>query len=247
MDPWVRWLVDAAAIEPAEQILDVACGTGFVARFIAQRVGVVGRVVGVDLNASMIEAARAASRRDAATTIEWQTGDVAALPFENGVFDVVLCQQGVQFFPDRLLALREMRRVLRLGGRLAFTVWSAIGDTPYQAALADALTRYVSPEAGSMARAPCALHDARELHGLVASAGFRNVRVRPTIETTRLPLPEEFVPGHLAALPMAQAIARLAPDRRAALLEEMTDALRAYVDGDELALPSGVNVVTADA
>jgi hypothetical protein len=98
-----------------------------------------------------------------------------------------------------------------------------------------------------MARAPCALHDVRELHGLVASAGFGNVHVRPTSETTKRPLPEQFVPGHLAALPIAQAIASLAPDRQAALLEEMTEALRAYVDGDQLVLPSGVNVVTADA
>jgi ubiquinone/menaquinone biosynthesis C-methylase UbiE len=247
MEPWVHRLVDVAGLQPAEHVLDVACGTGFVARFAAPRVGPVGRVVGVDLNASMIEAARAAADRDPATAIEWRTGDAAALPFENGVFDVVFCQQGVQFFPDRLLALREMRRVLRPGGRLAFTVWSAIGDTPYQAALAEALARHVGPEAGSVARAPCALHDAQELHSLVASAGFRNVRVRPAIETTKLPLPEEFVPGHLAALPIAQTMARLAPDRRAALLEEMTAALRVYVDGDQLVLPSGANVVTADA
>jgi ubiquinone/menaquinone biosynthesis C-methylase UbiE len=246
-EPWVRRLVDVAALRPAEHVLDVGCGTGFVVCFAAPRVGPGGRVVGVDLNASMIEAARAAAGRDAPPTIEWRTRDPAALPFESGIFDVVLCQQGVQFFPDRLLALREMRRVLRPGGRLAFTVWSAIGDIPYQAALADALARHVSPEAGSVARAPCALHDVQELHGLVASAGFRNVRVRPTIETTKLPLPEEFVPGHLAALPIAQTIARLAPDRRTALLEEMTEALRVYVDGDQLVLPSGANVVTADA
>lgn len=247
MEPWVRRLVDVAGLQPAEHVLDVACGTGFVARFAAPRVGPVGRVVGVDLNASMIEAARAAADRDPATAIEWRTGDAAALRFENGVFDVVFCQQGVQFFPDRLLALREMHRVLRPGGRLAFTVWSAIGDTPYQAALAEALGRHVGPEAGSMARAPCALHDAQELHVLVASAGFRNVRVRLAIEATKLPLPEEFVPGHLAALPIAQTMARLAPDRRAALLQEMTAALRVYVDGDQLVLPSGANVVTADA
>jgi SAM-dependent methyltransferase len=160
---------------------------------------------------------------------------------------VVLCQQVVQFFPDRVQTLREMRRVLRLGGRLAFTVWSAIGDMPYLAVLADALARYVSAEAGSMARGACALHDAVELHRLVASAGFRNVRVRPTIKTTRLPLPAEFVPGHLAALPMAQAIARQAADARAALLEEMTEALRPYVDREQLTFPAGVHVVTADA
>src|SRR6266581_4376739 len=142
MEPWVHCLVDVAALQPAEHVLDVACGTGFVARLAADRVGAKGRVVGIDLNASMIEAARAASGQGAATTIEWRTGDAAALPFEDSIFDVVLCQQGVQFFPDRVRALREMRRVLRPEGRLAFTVWRAIGDTPYLAALTDVLSRH---------------------------------------------------------------------------------------------------------
>jgi ubiquinone/menaquinone biosynthesis C-methylase UbiE len=247
MEPWVRRLVDVAALQPAEHVLDVACGTGFVARLAARRVGANGRVVGVDLNANMIEAARAVSDRDASTSIEWRVGDAAALPFEEGAFDSILCQQGLQFFPDRVQALREMRRVLRPDGRLAFTVWSAIGDTPYAAALSAALVRHVSPEAGSMARAPHALHDAVELHDLVTAAGFRNVRVRPMIETTTLPLPEEFVPGHLAALPMTETIAQLTPDRRAALVEDMTESLRPYVDGDHLTVPAGVHIVTADA
>src|SRR5262249_28694139 len=142
MEPWVHCLVDVAALHPAEHVLDVACGTGFVARLAAERVGAEGRVVGIDLNASMIEAARVVSGHDAEVPIEWRTGDAAALPFENGIFDVILCQQGVQFFPDRIGALQEMRRVLRVGGRLAFTVWSAIGDTPYHAALAEALARH---------------------------------------------------------------------------------------------------------
>ena len=247
MEPWVRCLVDVAALRPAEHVLDVACGTGFVARLAADYVGADGRVVGVDLNARMIEAARVASAAETGNTIEWRTGDAGALPFENGVFDVVVCQQGVQFFPDRAQGLREMRRVLRPGGRLALTVWSAITDTPYSAALADAFERHVSVTAGSMARAPYALHDAVELHGLVASAGFRNVRVRPMIKMTRLPLPAEFVPGHLAALPIAHEIAQLGVDRRAALVEDMAEALRSYVDHEGLTAPAGVHVVTADA
>jgi SAM-dependent methyltransferase len=246
MEPWVRCLVDVAALQAAEHVLDVACGTGFVARLAAHCVGAEGRVVGVDLNASMIEAARAASVRDAGTIIEWRTGDAAALPFENGVFDVVLCQQGVQFFPNRVQALQEMRRVLHPGGRLAFTVWGAIGDTPYFVAFADALARHVSAEAGSMARVPYVLHDDVALDALVVSAGFRNVRVRPTVKTMKPPLPAQFVPGHLAALPMAREITQLAPDRRAALLADMTQALSAYVDGEQLIFPAAAHVVTAD-
>jgi len=247
MEPWVHRLVDVAALRPAEHVLDVACGTGFVARLAAERVGADGRVVGVDLNRSMIDTARTASTADGHNTIEWRTGDAAALPFANAAFDVVLCQQGVQFFPDRMQGLREMRRVLRPGGRLAFTVWSVITHSPYRAALADALEQHVSAGAAAMTRAADTLHDAVELRRLVASAGFQNVRVRPTTEMTRLPLPTEFVPGHLAALPNAQQIAQLAADRRAAIVEHMTKALREYVDRDQITVPSGAHVVTADA
>jgi ubiquinone/menaquinone biosynthesis C-methylase UbiE len=248
MEPWVRCLVDVAALRPAEHVLDVACGTGFVARLAADRVGAEGRVVGVDLNESMIECARAVSTADPRNAIvEWRTADVADLPLANAAFDVVLCQQGVQFFPDRIQGVREMRRVLRLGGRLAFTVWSAITDSPYSAALVDALERHVSADAGARMRAPYSLHDAAELHSLVASAGFQNVRVRSTIEMTRLPLPAEFVPFHLAALPIAHEVARLAAERRAVLVEDMTNALRGYVDRDQITVPAGVHIVTADA
>jgi ubiquinone/menaquinone biosynthesis C-methylase UbiE len=247
MEPWVRRVVDVAALRPADHVLDVACGTGFVARSAADRIGADGRVVGVDLNASMIEAARAASTADIGNTIEWRIGDAAALPFANAAFNVILCQQGVQFFPDRIQGLREMRRLLRPGGRLALTVWSVIADSPYSAALADALERHVSADAGAMTRTPYALYDAVELQRLVASAGFQNVRVRPAIEMTRLPLPAEFVPGHLAALPIAQEVARLAAKRRAALVEDMTEALRGYVDRDQLTVPAGAHVVSADA
>ena len=247
MEPWVRGLIEVAVLRPAEHVLDVACGTGFVARLAADCVGADGRVVGVDLNPSMIEAAWKASAARTGNTVEWRTGDATALSFENAAFDVVVCQQGVQFFPDRARGLREMRRVLRPGGRLALTVWTAITDNPYSAALADALERHVSASAGSRARAPFALPDAGELHGLVASAGFRNVRVRPTIEMTRLPLPAEFVPGHLAALPIAHEIARLAVHRRSALIEDIAEALRAYVNHDGLTVPAAAHVVTADA
>lgn len=246
MEPWVRRLVDVAALRTAEHVLDVACGTGFVARLAANRVGTEGRIVGIDLNAPMIDAARAVSPADSRNTIEWRTGDVAALPFADAEFDVVLCQQGVQFFPDRLQGLREMRRVLRRSGRLAFTVWSAITDSPYSAALADALERHLGADAGAR-RAAWALHDAGELHRLVASVGFQNVRVHSTVEMTRLPLPAEFVPGHLASLPIAEGIARLPADRRAAIVEDIAKALRRYVDADQMTVPSGVHLVTADA
>src|SRR5262245_63521042 len=118
---------------------------------------------------------------------------------------------------------------------------------PSSGRLPAGLARHLSAEADSMARASSALHDAMKLRELVASAGVRNVNVRPTVKTTKLPLPAEFVPGHLAALPMAQEIARLSAEWRNAFVEDMTEALSAHVDSGQLILPAGVHVVTADA
>ena len=247
MAPWVQSLIEVAALRPGERVVDVACGTGFVARLAADLVGVEGQVVGVDLNASMIEAARAASDVDGKRHIDWRVGDVAALPLDEAAFDVVLCQQGVQFFPDRVGALKEMRRVLRPGGRLAFTVWSAIADTPYFGAVAFALAKHVSPDVGATVHIPCALHDARELRDLVTSAGFGNVQVRPTIKETRLPSSADAVLGRLAATPIAQLVAQMTVDGRAALVGEITGALTQYVDGEQWTVPAGVHVVTAEA
>jgi len=109
LGPWAPSLVDAAGLATGERALDVACGTGVVARIAAQRVGPAGHVVGVDLNPGMIAVARSVPAPIGAP-IEWLERSALDLRLEDAKFDVVLCQQGLQFFPDKALALREMRR-----------------------------------------------------------------------------------------------------------------------------------------
>ena len=100
-------LVEVAALRPGERVLDVACGTGVVARLAAQQVGTAGQVTGVDLNAGMLAVARALSPPPGAT-ITWVEGSAVAIDLADVQFDVVLCQQGLQFFPDQPAALWEM-------------------------------------------------------------------------------------------------------------------------------------------
>jgi ubiquinone/menaquinone biosynthesis C-methylase UbiE len=118
--PWAQLLVDAAAVAKGERVLDLACGTGLVARVAAQRVGPKGHVIGIDLNPAMIGVAQSLPPAD----IEWREGSALAIPLPDESVVVVLCQQGLQFFPDKALALREMQRVLVRGGRVALSVWS---------------------------------------------------------------------------------------------------------------------------
>src|SRR5262249_13923549 len=140
--PWAADLLALAAPQPGERVLDLACGTGAVARLTAERVGTAGAVIGLDLNPGMTELARSLPAPRGAA-VEWRVGTALELPFTNATFDLALCQQGLQFFSDRAAALGETRRVLRSGGRLALSVWRSIDRSPGFAALAEALAEHV--------------------------------------------------------------------------------------------------------
>lgn len=120
-------IANAAGIGEGEAVLDLACGTGLVARMVLPLVGASGRVVGADINPGML----AAAGDLLGDGVEWVNAPCDALPFDDGVFDHVLCQQGFQFFPDLAAAMTEATRVLRPGGSLLATVWATPGRNPY--------------------------------------------------------------------------------------------------------------------
>ncbi len=243
--PWAEDLVALAAPEPGESVLDVACGSGVVARLVAQRVGPSGTVVGLDFNAGRLAVARSLPPVPG-VAIQWREGDALALPFASCTFSLVCCQQGLQFFPDRLKALMEMHRVLTPGGRLALNVWRSIQYNPGAAAMAQALERHVSPEAATFRRSPFAFGDGDELQRVVAEAGFRDVVVRPAVKVLHFPSAEEFVRHYVSGVaPLAQMVAQATDSARAAVLVAVSEALRSYVGADGLAIPKASHLVTA--
>jgi ubiquinone/menaquinone biosynthesis C-methylase UbiE len=241
---WAQALVHLAAPDEGDRVLDVACGTGPVARYAAPLVGPTGRAIGLDLNVDMLAIARAMPQREG-VAIEWQEGNATALPFPDASFDRVCCQQGLQFFPDRPAALQEMCRVLVPGGRLALAVWRGLEHQPFYAALTEALERSVSPEAAASLRAAFTLANADELRTLVAGAGFQDIRIRSRI--TRYPSLEDFVLGYLSGTPMAGAVAALDEKTRTAMVEHVRTSLRAYVGDDGMAASWEAHLVTAHA
>src|SRR5262249_40245520 len=182
---WAADLVDRASLQPGEQVLDVACGTGVVARTAAARVGESGRVAALDLNAGMLAIARSLPPVPGAS-IDWHEGSALALPFEDGSFDVVLCQLGLQFFPDRAAALAEMRRVRAAGGRTGLSVYGSMERYPPTQALVASLERHGRAEAAAIKRSEHALEDSDELRVLVRGAGFCDVAIETVEKTVRL-------------------------------------------------------------
>lgn len=120
---WAPKVADAAHIQSGQRVLDVACGTGILAREAASRMESTGHVVGIDLSPGMVAVAR-----QLAPTIEWREGMAESLPFPDRSFDAVVSQFGLMFFTDRRQALQEMFRVLAPGGRLAVATWDSLDN-----------------------------------------------------------------------------------------------------------------------
>ncbi|MGC2168851.1 MAG: class I SAM-dependent methyltransferase [Acidimicrobiales bacterium] len=221
-EPWAQLLLDTVNPENGQDVLDVACGPGTVTRLAAQRVGRSGRVTGCDLSPAMLDLARAKAPMDASAPIDYVECPADALLAPDHAFDVVTCQQGLQFFPNRKLALVEMRRVLRPGGSLGVSVWCAIEDCPPFHALAIALDEVLGTEIADIYKeGPWGFGDSAALARLAIDSGFTNVEVR----RYELPVVFEGGPGQLLLTLHAAAVAKT--------LEQLSDA-------DEWALEAAV-------
>jgi ubiquinone/menaquinone biosynthesis C-methylase UbiE len=242
LGPWAPGLVELAALQPGERVLDLACGTGVVARLAAAKVGTTGHVTGLDLNAGMLAVARSLPPPPG-TSITWVEGSAVAMDLPDASFDVIVCQQGFQFFPSQPAALREMHRVLVPGGRVLLSVWKSEG--PYNTAVGEALERHVNVDTAIRYRAARVVPAAEELHRRLVDAGFHAVQIRASVMTMRLPPVEAFVLDHLAATPVAETVAALREEARAALARQVRLALQPYVDGEGVAVPDETHIAMA--
>lgn len=246
--PWANVLLRHASPQPGERVLDVACGTGIVARLAAPLVGSSGQMVAVDVNPAMLAVAGAHPAPSGAT-IHWQEGNAAALPFPDGAFDVVLCQHGLQFFPDRAGAVREMRRVLVPGGRALAIVLQALARHPVFEALIESAARHLLLPISAV-MTPFALSDADELRTLFMAAGFEGVEVFPESVTVRFPEPERFVPlAFMSSAAAVPAFTQLETPARKALLEtvcaEVEPTVRRYRKTDFVTFPMFAHLARA--
>ena len=242
LGPWAPLLADAAHLAEGERVLDMACGTGLVTRIAAQRVGTAGLVVGIDLNPGMIAVARSLAAPTGGA-IRWLEGSALDLQLLDAAFDVVLCQQGLQFFPNKLRALREMHRVLVPRGRLALSVWTGVG--PYHGAVGDALSRYIGTGVAAKFCSSRQVPDKDELRRLAADAGFSDVEVRISQLDLHLPRLNEFVLDHLASTPVAPMLGVASPEVRNNIAATVAEQLRSYVQGEGISYPEEIHLVTA--
>ena len=243
-DEGARDLLDRLEVASGERVLDLACGTGIVARHAAPRVGPDGEVTGVDVNPGMLEVARQASARERAS-VRWEEASADALGLPDASVDVACCQQGLQFFGDRGAALAELHRVTAPGGRLGLSVCRSLEHQPGYVPLVAALRRHVGEPAAEGMASPFAFGDRDRVRALVRDAGFRDVEVRIAVWPVRLDSPEAFLFGETASSPLGEVISGLDADVVDALLADLADGLEPHTDDAGLAFPLESLVVTA--
>ena len=197
-------------------------------RRAVERVGAGGTVAGLDINAAMLDVARSLAST-AGAPIRWYESSAEAMPLPDETFDVVLCQLGLQFVPDKAAALREMRRVLVPGGRLLASV---PGPSAFFDVMDEAIARHVDAETAAFVRLVFSLYDPERLEALARDAGFRDVSVRTYAKTLRLPAPADFFWQYVQSTPLAATVAQVSDERRAALERDVVAGWQPWaVDG----------------
>jgi ubiquinone/menaquinone biosynthesis C-methylase UbiE len=211
------------ALRP-QDVLEIAAGTGVVTRAMASRLPVGVRLVATDLNEPMLDRARAT--QPPGLQIEWRQADALSVPYEDGAFDVVVCQFGAMFFPDKVQAYREARRVLRPGGCFLFNVWDRISENEFAEVITEALAaRFPADPPRFLARIPHGYHDGSNIRADLNEAGFVEILIEAVEETSRASSPRVPAVAYCQGTPLRAEIEARDPSGLEAATEHAATAL----------------------
>jgi ubiquinone/menaquinone biosynthesis C-methylase UbiE len=211
-----------AKVEPRE-VLETAAGTGVLTRAMASRLPAQARIVATDLNQTMLDHAQ---KRSHDGRITWRQADALALPFEDQTFDIVACQFGAMFFPDKVQGYREARRVLKRGGRFFFNVWDQISENEFADVVTQALaTLFPQDPPRFMARIPHGYHDVEKIREELTAAGFKEISIATVEGKSRASSPREPAIAYCEGTPLRNEIEARDASRLADATKTAAEAL----------------------
>lgn len=238
MRPSAHLIVESMGLSDGDVVLDLACGTGLVARHAQSFVKPCGRVAGADVNQAMLAAAASLSGSE----IDWVHAPAESMPFDDEYFTHVVCQQGFQFFPDAQAAAYEANRVLRPGGTLVATIWATPGHNPYIETQLSLLAELDDAIAASVGIAtPAAAGDF--LKGLAIDANFRDIQISLLTHTVEVEDLDAFFIAQTATTPWAPVIAGLSTSEKDSLAKKFVTRLDSYAVRGGHRLPFCSNMI----
>jgi ubiquinone/menaquinone biosynthesis C-methylase UbiE len=232
-----------AELKPLD-VIETAAGTGVLTRAMAAVLPAEARIIATDLNQPMLD--RAAAQQPHAERITWQQADAAALPFQDGTFDVVACQFGVMFFPDTVHCYREALRVLKPGGHFLFNVWDRIAENEFADVVTEALAELFPSDAPRfMARIPHGYHDTERIRDELSAAGFASVAIGSRGDTSTAPSALEPAIAYCQGTPLRNEIEARDPSRLQEATRKAADALSQRFGGGPISGRIKAHVISA--
>lgn len=228
-EPWAVRLVEEYRPWKGQRVLDLATGTGIVAQRLAEQVGPGGYVLGTDMNGEMLAVARKRCANLSAA-VEFIESPAHPLEISSDSFDVVVCQQGFQFFPDRRAAAQEIHRILRFGGKLIATTWRPVAECEFFGAICDTLETMGEPEISDLMRVPFDIMPESELKSHFESAGFRNVRLTQQEQDLVIEEGISYAVEVAYSTPIGPKLRTLSDERQAQFRNTLTDHLQRLSD-----------------
>lgn len=218
-DPWADMLLDRAELRDSMAVLDLACGSGIVMRKLLQRLDGSSRIIAADISAAMLEQAKKHARN--APNVEFVVTPAEPLSIPDASVDLVICQQGFQFFPDGDAAAREMHRVLRPGGRVAIATWCEMDRCTIFGAMQRALITTGCTEAAQKQAVPFNFMPRERLEGHFAAAGFADIAIDEPERDFVVPGGMEGMLAFMYSTPIAAFLKELPDEQRQSLHREM--------------------------
>jgi ubiquinone/menaquinone biosynthesis C-methylase UbiE len=233
----------AASLSPGA-VLEVAAGTGVVTRALAPKLSPGASYVVTDLNQPMLD--YAASRQAPDSRIQWRQADALALPFEDAAFDLVFCQFGVMFFPDRQLGYREAKRVLKPGGYFLFNVWDRIEENVFANDVTNALAE-VFPEDPPrfLARTPHGYHDTNLIRRDLEQSGFASVAIETRAEQSSAASPRHPAVAYCQGTPLRNEIESRGAEKLQAATSHAASAIASKHGSGEVIAKIQAHVIVA--
>ena len=222
-EPYAGDLADRLARMTEGDVLETAAGTGIVTRARARTLAPEIRITATDLNQPMLDFAAAQS---GASRVTWRQADALRLPFNDGAFDIVVCQFGAMFFPDRVAAYAQARRVLKPRGKFIFSVWDRIEQNEFAAAVTESIGLLFPEDPPQfLARTPHGYHDVTQVRADIEAAGFKGVKTETIERRCRALSPSQPAVGYCQGTPLRNEIEARGADR----LDEATDFATAAI------------------
>ena len=242
--PYAADFVRRAARLSPSAVLETAAGTGVVTRALAPELPQGASYVVTDLNQPMVD--YAASQQPPDTRIAWRQADALALPFANAAFDLVCCQFGAMFFPDRIVGYREARRVLKAGGHFLFSVWDRIEENAFADDVTNALAKmFPNDPPRFLARTPHGYHDTALIRRELEAAGFSQVTIDTIAEQSRAASPRVPAVAYCQGTLLRNEIEARAPGRLDAATDLAESALADRHGGGAVAAKIQAHVIVA--